>query len=39
SIFYEISYLDYLVEKLFQNENLRKYYKYYKKFKDSIDKK
>ena len=33
------SYLDYLVEKLFQNENLRKYYKHYKKFKDSIDKK
>ena len=37
--FMKISYLDYLVEKLFQNENLRKYYKYYKKFKDSIDKK
>ena len=37
--FMKISYLDYLVEKLFQNENLRKYYKHYKKFKDSIDKK
>ena len=37
--FMKISYLDYLVEKLFQNENLRKYYKYYKKFKDSMNKK
>ena len=37
--FMKTSYLDYLVEKLFQNENLKKYYKYYKKFKDSIDKK
>ena len=40
SIFYvpaflKISYLNYLVEKLFQNENFKKYYKYYKKFKNS----
>ena len=44
SIFYipafmKTSYLDYLVEKLFQNENLKKYYKHYKKFKNSIKKK
>ena len=37
--FTKISYLNYLVEKLFQKENLRKYYKYYKKFKNAINSK
>ena len=44
SIFYvpsymKISHLNYLVEKLFQNENLRRYHKYYRRFKNSMNKK
>lgn len=44
SVFYvpsymKISHLNFLVEKLFKNENLRKYHKYYRRFKNSMNKK
>ena len=44
SVFYvpsymKISHLNFLVERLFRNENLRRYHKYYRRFKNSMNKK